>query len=38
METTYIQFEVPKNENQTSADGLLKRSLKKVIKCKELAC
>lgn len=31
METTYIQFEVPKNENQTSADGLLKRSLKKVI-------
>lgn len=31
MKTTYIQFEVPKNENQTSADGILKRSLKKAL-------
>ena len=31
METTYIQFEVQKSENQTSPDGLLKRSLKKAI-------
>ena len=31
METTYIQFEVQKSENQTSPDGLLKSSLKKAI-------
>ncbi len=31
METTYIQFELPKSEGQSSSEGLLRRSLKEVI-------
>jgi hypothetical protein len=31
METTYIQFEVPKNEKQTATDGKVKKSLKKAV-------
>ena len=31
METTYIHFEVLKSDSQSSSEGLLKKSLKKVI-------
>lgn len=31
MKTTYIQFDAPKSDNQAAKDGLIKRSLKKVL-------
>lgn len=31
MNTTYIQFDAPKNDSRTTQDGLLKRSLKKAL-------